>query len=136
MTTEGLKQKLTAILSADVKDYSRLLSQDRVGTINTLKSHRDLFSNFAQQYDGRVIDNPGDNILAAFESVSDTVNCAVEIQRELSERNAEVPSARMMQWRIGISVGDVGRKGYGVKSSFYTISNFVKNEAPIFFIPI
>jgi len=107
MPDEELKQKLTAILNGDVVGYSRLLSQDRVSTIRTLKGHRKLFSDFVQQYGGRIVDSPGDNILAVFDSVSDTVNCAVEIQRELAERNAEIPSARMLQWRIGISLGDV-----------------------------
>jgi len=107
MTTDDIKRKLTAILSADVKDYTRLMSQDEVGTIKTLNTHREMTANFIKQYKGRVIDTPGDNILAAFESVSNAVNCAVEIQRELAERNAEVPSARMMQWRIGINLGDV-----------------------------
>jgi len=110
MTTNGLKQKLTAILSADVKNYSRLLSQDRVNTINTLNAHRDVFASFVQQYGGRIVDTPGDNILMVLESVSDAVNCAAEIQRELAERNATVPSARMMQWRIGIELGDVVEK--------------------------
>ena len=107
MPQEGFKRKLTAILSADVKNYSRLMSQDEVGTIRTLNAHREAISGFVQQYKGRVVDSPGDNILTAFESVSHAVNCAVEIQRELAERNAEVPSARMMEWRIGINLGEV-----------------------------
>jgi adenylate cyclase len=104
MPQEGFKRKLTAILSADVKNYSRLMSQDEVGTIRTLNAHREAISGFVQQYKGRVVDSPGDNILTAFESVSNAVNCAVEIQRELAERNAEVPSARMMKWRIGVNL--------------------------------
>ena len=107
MNTDGFKRKLAAILSADVKDYSRLMSQDEVGTIETLKTYRELISSFVQQYKGRIIDTPGDNILAAFESVSNAVNCAAEIQRELAERNAQIPSMRMMQWRIGVNLGDV-----------------------------
>jgi len=107
MTAEGINRKLTAIFSADVKDYTRLMGQDEVYTIRTLNDHREMFASFIRQYKGRIVDTPGDNILAAFESVSNAVNCAVEIQRGLAERNAEVPSARMMQWRIGISLGDV-----------------------------
>jgi len=84
-----------------------LLSQDRVATVQTLKAHRAMFTDFASRYGGRIVDTPGDNILAILESISDAVNCAVEIQRELAERNAEMPSARMMQWRIGIELGDV-----------------------------
>ncbi len=75
MPSEGLNRKLTAILSADVKDYSRLMDQDEVLTIRTLTAHREVISSFVQQYKGRVVDTPGDNILAAFESVSDAVNC-------------------------------------------------------------
>jgi len=107
MTTEGITRKLAAILSADVKDYTRLMGQDEICAIRTLNEHRDLFSKSVQQYKGRIIDTPGDNILAAFESVTNAVNCAVEIQRELVERNAEVPSTRMMEWRIGVNLGDV-----------------------------
>jgi TolB-like protein/class 3 adenylate cyclase/Tfp pilus assembly protein PilF len=95
MTTEGSRRKLAAILSADVKEYSRLMSQDERGTIRTL------------EYKGRVVDSPGDNLLAEFGSVVDSVNCAVEIQRELGERNAELTPARQMEFRIGINLGDV-----------------------------
>jgi len=107
MADEESKQRLAAVINADVVGYSRLLSQDRVGTIKTIKDHRKLFTDSIQDYSGRIVDTPGDNILAVLESVSDAVNCAVEIQRELAERNAEIPSARMMQWRIGIELGDI-----------------------------
>jgi adenylate cyclase len=60
-----------------------------------------------QQYKGRVVDSPGDNLLAEFASVMNAVNCAVEIQQDLAERNAETPSTRMMQFRIGVNLGDV-----------------------------
>jgi len=107
MTTEGIKRKLSAILSADVEGYSRLMSQDEVGTIRTLTAYRESMTTLIQQYKGRVVDAPGDNLLAEFSSVIDAVNCAVEIQRELAERNAELPSARIMAFRIGINLGDV-----------------------------
>jgi len=107
MNTEGLKRKLTAILSADVEGYSRLMSQDEVGTIRTLTAYREVMATLIQQYKGRVVDAPGDNLLAEFASVVDAVNCAVEIQRDLGERNAELPLARKMQFRIGVNLGDV-----------------------------
>ncbi|NIS83024.1 MAG: hypothetical protein GTO14_23115 [Anaerolineales bacterium] len=91
MTTQGTKRKLSAILSADVKEYSRLMSQDEVGTIRTLTVYKEAMSSLIQEYKGRVVDAPGDNVLAEFASVVDGVNCAVEIQRELAERNAELP---------------------------------------------
>ncbi|NIS60749.1 MAG: guanylyl cyclase, partial [Proteobacteria bacterium] len=107
MTGQGVKRKLSAILSADVKGYSRLMSQDEVGTIRTLTAYKEAISSLIQQYRGRVVDAPGDNVLTEFGSVVDAVNCAVEIQRELAERNAELPYGRRMEFRIGINLGDV-----------------------------
>ena len=107
MATEGTKRKLAAILSADVKEYSRLMGQDERGTIRTLTAYKEAMSSLIQEYKGRVVDAPGDNLLAEFGSVVDAVNCAVEIQRELAERNAELPYNRRMEFRIGINLGDI-----------------------------
>jgi adenylate cyclase len=107
MTTEEFKRKLAAILSADVEGYTRLMSQDEVGTIRTLTAYREVMATLIQQYKGRVVDSIGDNLLAEFASVVDAVNCAVEIQRVLAERNAEIPAARKMQFRVGVNLGDV-----------------------------
>jgi adenylate cyclase len=107
MTPKDVKRKLTAILSADVKEYSRLMTQDEVGTIRTLTAYKEAMSSLIQQYRGRVVDAPGDNLMAEFASVVDAVNCAVEIQRELAERNTELPYDRQMEFRIGINLGDV-----------------------------
>jgi len=107
MTQEGTKRKLAAILSADVKGYSRLMSQDERGTIRTLTAYKEAMSSLIKEYKGRVVDAPGDNLLADFGSVLDAVNCAVEIQREFAERNSELPYNRRMEFRIGVNVGDV-----------------------------
>jgi TolB-like protein/class 3 adenylate cyclase len=107
MTQEGTKRKLSAILSADVKEYSRLMSQDERGTIRTLTAYKEAMSSLIEEYKGRVVDAPGDNLLSEFSSVVDAVNCAVEIQRELAERNAELPYNRRMEFRVGINVGDI-----------------------------
>jgi len=107
MAQEGLKRKLSAILSADVKEYSRLMSQDERGTIRTLTAYKEAMSSLIQEYNGRVVDSPGDNLLAEFGSVIDAVNCAVRIQWELAEKNTELPPARQMEFRIGINLGDV-----------------------------
>ncbi|MFC1886342.1 tetratricopeptide repeat protein [Thermodesulfobacteriota bacterium] len=107
MEHDGTTRKLAAILSADVKEYSRLMSQDERGTIRTLTEYKEAMSKLIQEYKGRVVDAPGDNLLAEFGSVVDAVNCAVEIQRELAERNADLAPARQMEFRIGINLGDI-----------------------------
>jgi class 3 adenylate cyclase len=111
MTTQDFNRKLTAILSADVEGYSRLMREDEEATVRTITTYRTAIANLIQQYRGRVVDSPGDNILAEFTSVVDTVNCAVEIQRELAERNADLPNERKMQFRIGVNLGDVIQEG-------------------------
>ncbi|MGM0394583.1 MAG: adenylate/guanylate cyclase domain-containing protein, partial [Thermodesulfobacteriota bacterium] len=107
MIQESFKRKLSAILSADAVGYSRLMGDDDEATVRTLTAFRTAISDLVQQFRGRIVDNPGDNILAEFTSVVDAVNCSVEIQRELAERNAELPENRRMLFRIGINLGDV-----------------------------
>src|SRR5262245_23716236 len=103
----GIERKLTAILSADVKGYSRLMGENEAATVRTLTTYRAVMTTLIQQYKGRVVDSPGDNLLAEFASVVDAVQCAVEIQQELKAKNAELPEQRQMQFRIGINLGDV-----------------------------
>jgi len=107
MTTKEVKRKLTAILSADVKGYSRLMGEDEKGTLRTLNAYREVMANLIQQHHGRVVDATGDNLMAEFASVVDAVECSVEIQKELKTRNAELPETRRMEFRIGINLGDV-----------------------------
>src|SRR5882672_8012379 len=112
----GMERKLAAIFSTDVAGYSRLMGDDEEATIRTLTASRAVISSLIQQYRGRVIDSPGDNLLAEFASVVDAVRCAVEIQHALKEKNAELPEHRRMQFRIGINLGDViveGERLYG-----------------------
>ena len=94
MTAQGVKRKLAAMLSADVKGYSRLMSEDELGTIRTLNINKQVMTSLIQQHHGRVVDAPGDNVLAEFASVVDAVECAVEIQKELKTRNTELPENR------------------------------------------
>jgi len=107
MATQDFKRKLTAILSADVKGYSRLMGEDDQDTVRTIKVYREVISEIVQKHRGRVVDSPGDNILAEFASVIDAVGSAVEIQEELKTRNAELPEDRRMEFRIGVNLGDV-----------------------------
>ena len=118
MNTRDVKRKLTAILSADVEGYSRLMGEDEVGTIRTLTDYRDAMTNLILLHRGRVVDAPGDNLLADFVSVVDAVQCAVEIQRDLAERNQELPSDKRMLFRIGVNLGDVVEEKEGKNSRF------------------
>ena len=108
---ERAKRKLSAILSADVKGYSRLMQEDELVTIRTLEDYREMIAEVIRKYQGRVVDSPGDNVLAEFASVVDAVESAVEIQKELKAKNAELPENRRMEFRIGINLGDVVEEG-------------------------
>src|SRR5262249_37317603 len=108
---ERIERKLAAILSADVQGYSRLMGEDEEATIRTLTAYREVIATLIQQHRGRVVDSPGDNLLAEFASAVDAMQGAVEIQRELRAKNADLPDARKMEYRIGINVGDVVVEG-------------------------
>jgi adenylate cyclase len=107
MATEDFKRKLTAILSADVKGYSRLMGDDEEATVRIITAYREVIASVVHKHRGRVVDSPGDNILVEFASVLDAVLSGVEIQEELKTRNAELPDKRKMEFRIGINLGDV-----------------------------
>jgi len=108
---EQYRRKLTAIFSADVAGYSRLMGDDESATVDTLTSYREVMYSLIKQHRGRVVDSPGDNILAEFASVVDAAQCAVSVQKELQSRNLELPEKRRMQFRIGINLGDVIEEG-------------------------
>jgi TolB-like protein/class 3 adenylate cyclase/Flp pilus assembly protein TadD len=104
---EAFKRKLTAILSADVVGYSRLMEDNEEATIQTLNTYRNSMTALVQQHRGRVVDTTGDNLMAEFSSVVDAVKCAVETQKEMNERNADLPENRRMLFRIGVNLGDI-----------------------------
>ncbi|MBI2877209.1 MAG: hypothetical protein HYY20_10035 [Candidatus Tectomicrobia bacterium] len=91
-----MERKLTAILSADVKGYSRLMGEDEEATVRTLTAYRQVMAGLIRQHRGQVVDSPGDNLLAEFASVVDAVRCAVEIQRELKAWNTGLPEVSIV----------------------------------------
>ena len=111
MTQEGFKRKLAAILSADVEGYSRLMDDDEEATVRTITAYRNAIADLIQQVRGRVVDTPEDNILTEFDSVVEVVRCAVEVQEELQVRNVDLPDNCRMEFRMGISLGDVVEEG-------------------------
>ena len=110
MTENSVKRKLTAILCADVKGYSRLMGEDEVGTFHTLSAYLEIINTIIKAHRGRVFSSPGDAIIAQFASVVDAVECAVEIQQKIETKNADVPEDRKMRFRIGVNLGDVIEK--------------------------
>jgi adenylate cyclase len=111
MTTQDFKRKLTAILHADVKGYSRLIAEDEEETVSTLTAYREGMGLLIRDHRGRVVHGSGDSLLAEFASVVGAVRCAVEIQEELKSRNAELPEDQKVEFRIGINLGDVIEEG-------------------------
>ena len=111
MTIQEVKRKLTAILSADVKGYSRLMGEDEEGTIRILNAYKEVLTGFIQKHQGRVVGTAGDSMLAEFASVVDAVRCAVGIQEELKDRNKELAEEKRMEFRIGVNLGDVVEDG-------------------------
>jgi len=107
MTEERAKRKLSGILSADPAGYSRLMQEDETSTIRNLKDSKKLMDELIEQFKGRVVDAPGDNLLAEFISVVDAIECAVKIQQELKIKNEELPDNSKMQFRIRVNLGDV-----------------------------
>jgi adenylate cyclase len=108
MTGVRSQRRLAAILAADVVSYSRLMGQDETGTLAALKALRtEVLEPKIAEHSGRVFKTTGDGLLAEFPSVVNAVECAMDIQRFMSERNREVPEDRRIQLRIGINLGDI-----------------------------
>ena len=129
MTTQEVKRKLTAILSADVKGYSRLMGEDEVATLKTLSAYFQIMTTFIQKHQGKVLNIAGDNLLADFESVVDAVQCGVEIQKELRSKSAELAEAQRVEFRIGINLGDVIREGDTIYGDGVNIAERVQSLA-------
>src|SRR5262245_40193550 len=107
MTDPCSRRKLTAILSADAVGYSRLMAADEAATVETLKAYRDIIVRLVARHGGRVVNAPGDALLAEFPSAVEAVQAAIEIQQSVEGHNIELEADRRMQFRIGVNLGDV-----------------------------
>src|SRR5215208_4238551 len=102
-----VERRLAAIFAADVAGYSRLMSQDEVGTLRALTSHREVMDALITEHGGRIANTAGDSVLAEFPSAVDAVKCAVTVQEAIAEANARPSDGPPLQFRIGLHVGDV-----------------------------
>ncbi|HYF54200.1 MAG TPA: adenylate/guanylate cyclase domain-containing protein [Salinarimonas sp.] len=102
-----MKRRIAAILAADVASYTRLVAEDEEATIARLAEYREVFDDFVARAGGRIFNTAGDSVMCAFESAVEAVRCAIDIQEALRTRNALLPPERRLQFRIGISIGDV-----------------------------
>lgn len=109
--TDKVKRRLTTVLCADVHGYSRLMEADEAGTLATLRRHRTAMAGLVERHDGRIVNTWGDAVIAEFASVVEAVQCAVEIQQEISSQESDATQAQRMQFRIGINLGDVMVEG-------------------------
>ena len=107
------RQRLVAILAADAAGYSRLIAQDEQATVAALDDARDVFRSAIASHHGRVVDTAGDSVLAVFETAAGAVSAAMQVQRNLEARAADVPADRQMRFRIGVHMGDVLEKADG-----------------------
>jgi adenylate cyclase len=105
--TDQVKRRLTTVLCADVHGYSRLMEADETATLATLRRARAAIAGLVERHDGRIVNTWGDAVIAEFASVVEAVQCAVEIQQEISSQQSEPAQADPMRFRIGVNLGDV-----------------------------
>jgi adenylate cyclase len=129
MANNGIQRKLKAIFSADVQGYSKLMGDDDEYTVNLITNYREIMEGLIEQHQGRVVDAPGDNILAEFASSLNAVHCAIEIQRRLEAENTKLPDNRRMNFRIGINLGDVLHKDDRIYGNGVNIAARIENLA-------
>jgi len=107
MPDDKVKRRLTTVLCADVYGYSRLMEADEAGTLETLRRYRTAIAGLVERHDGRIVNTWGDAVIAEFASVVEAVQCAVEIQQEISNQDSDPSPVNPMRFRIGINLGDV-----------------------------
>ncbi len=129
MVSDGIQRKLRVILSADVQDYSRLMGDDEEFTVDTIIACRDIISGLISKHHGKVVDAPGDNLLAVFDSSLDALQAAIDVQRALESKNRNLPENRRMHFRIGINLGDILHKDDRIYGDGVNIAARIENLA-------
>jgi len=127
---QRVKRRLAAIMCADVAQYSRLMERDEDGTLDRLKAYRSVMSSLTEGHNGRIVNTWGDAVIIEFSSVTEAVQCAVDIQNELSLRNSELPDLNRMEFRIGINLGDIMVEGEDIYGDGVNVAARLQEIAP------
>ena len=126
-----MKRKIAAILAADVAGYSRLVAEDEEETLRRLQAYREVMDDFIAKASGRIFNTAGDAVLAEFASAVEAVRCAIDIQESLRTRNRAYPSSRQMNFRIGITIGDVVERNGDLLGDGVNIAARLEGIAPV-----
>ncbi len=126
---EVMERKLAAILAADVAGYGRLIGTDEEGTLRALRSHREAVEGLIATHRGRLFSSAGDGMVAEFPGAAEAINCAVEIQQEMDERNEAVPKDKRLEFRIGLNIGDAMAEGGNLSGDGVSIAALVRELA-------
>jgi adenylate cyclase len=129
MADEKVKRRLTTVLCADVHSYSRLMEADETGTLETLRRYFAAMARLVERHDGRIVNTWGDAVIAEFASVVEAVQCAVEIQQEVSNQESDPPEVTPMRFRIGINLGDVMVDGTNIYGDGVNIASRLQELA-------
>ncbi|MCK7612166.1 adenylate/guanylate cyclase domain-containing protein [Roseibium sediminicola] len=127
---QRVKRRLAAIMCADVAQYSKLMERDEDGTLDRLKAYRSVMSSLTEGHNGRIVNTWGDAVIIEFSSVTEAVQCAVDIQNELSLRNSELPDLNRMEFRIGINLGDIMVEGDDIYGDGVNVAARLQEIAP------
>ncbi len=127
---QRVKRRLAAIMCADVAQYSRLMARDEDGTLDRLKAYRSVMSSMTDRHNGRIVNTWGDAVIIEFASVMEAVQCAVDIQTELSHRNSELPNLNRMEFRVGINLGDIMVEGDDIYGDGVNVAARLQEIAP------
>lgn len=129
MKNISIQRKLKAIFSADVQGYSRLMGDNDEHTVETITAYREIIAQLIENHHGRVVDAPGDNILAMFDSSLNAIQSAIEIQEKIKVKNKKLPENRRMDFRIGINLGDILHKDDRIYGDGVNIAARIENLA-------
>ncbi|MEM9632639.1 MAG: adenylate/guanylate cyclase domain-containing protein [Pseudomonadota bacterium] len=127
---QRVRRRLAAIMCADVAQYSKLMERDEDGTLDRLKAYRSVMSALTERHNGRIVNTWGDAVIIEFVSVMEAVQCAVDIQNELSNRNASLPDMTRMEFRIGINLGDIMVEGEDIYGDGVNVAARLQELAP------